>query len=120
MTPEEIRGLVGRLLTQSTEIGDRAEVEELMREAADALAALTTPQEGYAVEIGDQRFTLEQWEAVQRYCGGHGVALDVLTEAAEAVLLHGADRKTLLEPLGRLGARSNPYRAAEIREGAKT
>ena len=39
-----------------------------------------------------------------------------LYEAAEAVLLHGADRENLLEPLGRLGAQSNPYRAAEIRE----
>ena len=26
--------------------------------------------EGYHVELGDQRFTQAQWEAVQRYCEG--------------------------------------------------
>lgn len=47
----ETEDLIARLRSQSTEIGDRAEVEELMNEAADALAALSTPQEGDAEDV---------------------------------------------------------------------
>lgn len=36
-----------------------------------------------------------------------------LYEAAEAVLLSDADKQTLMEPLAKLGARTNPYRRNE-------
>lgn len=42
---EKAEDLIARLRNQSTEIGDRADVEDLMNEAADRLAALATPQE---------------------------------------------------------------------------
>lgn len=73
LLPPDVAALVAEAKNYEGDNGT-ARWPSLIRELAAALVAAYPSTQGYTVELGDQRFTEEQWEAVQHYADGRAFA----------------------------------------------